>query len=101
MSEMAEYVYNLYMSKLQALQEQMSDVEQIYYSLPQEAEMMDPDSIEKDVAVEDDNDDGEEMIHKVIEPVQEAKKKPKAAATKEPEKFKQTPIINEIDEPEA
>lgn len=99
MSEMAEFVYNLYMTKINALQEQMSEVEKIYENLPKDTEVMEVDSQERHED-DEDHENEDEIIHKIIEPVPASKKKPKPAPTKEPEKFKQTPIINEIDEPE-
>lgn len=85
MSEMAEFVYNLYMGKM----------EEMKGTLPTEEELR---VMHKQLPNEDDDDDVEQVDASPNEANEEPpqKRAAKESTSKTPEGFKPTPIVNEI-----
>lgn len=88
MTEMTEYVYEMYMKKLETIKEELptSVEKQIYSELPKEDEGMEVEPTE--------------IEYEIIDQPPPAKRTAKESSSKklEPKVFKPTPIVNEITE---
>lgn len=99
MSEMAEFVYNMYMEKLETLKEQMIDAQKIYENLPQEDDQQEENSNEAIMNNDENNDSSmqtdTETVQQNINPETISKEKEK---NKNCTSFKETPIVNEVED---